>query len=92
MHGHGDLSCIEHFVNGRDYVAQTGILSYRPKVLTGNRYDGNIYINMAGVGHLLNMHYLFTTFIAGSPAATSNMAAYLNGAGGLLGDGAGGGA
>ncbi|KAK3838962.1 MAG: hypothetical protein J3R72DRAFT_511926 [Linnemannia gamsii] len=90
MHGQGDLSRIEHFVNRRDYFAQTGILSYQPAVLAGNRYDGNIYIDEAGVGHLLNMHYLSTTFVAGGAAAASNMAIYLGGNGGLLGGGAGG--
>ncbi|KAF9091901.1 hypothetical protein BGX29_010719 [Mortierella sp. GBA35] len=91
MHGQGDLSRIEHFVNRRDYFAQSGILSYQPAVLAGNRYDGDISIDEAGVGHLLNMHYLSSMFVAGGAAATSHMATYLGGNGGLVGGRAGGG-
>jgi hypothetical protein len=82
MHGQGDLSRIEHFVNLRDYFAQTGILSYQRAVLPENRYDGDIYIDRAGVGHLLNMHYLSNMFAAGGAAAASHMATYLGGNGG----------
>ncbi|KAF9084654.1 hypothetical protein BGX29_002446 [Mortierella sp. GBA35] len=91
MHGQGDLSCIEHFVNRCDYFARSGILSYQPAVLAGNRYDGQIYIDEGGVGHLLNMHYLSSTFVKGGAAATSHMATYLGGNGRLLKGGAGGG-
>ncbi|KAG9060836.1 hypothetical protein KI688_007905 [Linnemannia hyalina] len=91
MHGQGDFAHIEHFVNERDYATQTGILAYQPEVLPGNRYDGKIYINKAGIGHLLNMHYLSDTFVAGGAAAASNMATYLGGGGGLFGPGGGGG-
>ncbi|KAF9118336.1 hypothetical protein BGW39_001263 [Mortierella sp. 14UC] len=87
MHGQGDLSRIEHFVNRCDYATQTGILAYQPAVLAGNRYDGNIYIDEAGVGHLLNMHYLPNMFVAGGVGAASHMATYLGGGGGLLGAG-----
>ncbi|KAF9119751.1 hypothetical protein BGX30_003646 [Mortierella sp. GBA39] len=91
MHGQGDLTHIEHFANERDYVARTGILSYQPAVLPGNRYDGQVYIDQTGVGHLLNTHYLSSMFVAGGAAALSNMATYLGGGGGLLGSGPGGG-
>ncbi|KAF9079809.1 hypothetical protein BGX23_003194 [Mortierella sp. AD031] len=84
MHGQGDFAHIEHFVNERDFATQTGILAYQPEALPGNRYDGKIYINKAGIGHLLNMHYLSDTFVAGGAAAASNMATYLGGGGGLL--------
>ncbi|KAF9942950.1 hypothetical protein BGZ70_006064, partial [Mortierella alpina] len=81
MHGQGDLAHIEHFVNERDYATQTGILAYQPAVLPGNRYDGKIYINQAGIGHLLNMHYLSGTFAAGGAAVASQLATYLGGNG-----------
>jgi hypothetical protein len=91
LHGQGDLAHIEHFVNERDYAAKTGILAYRPPALPENRYDGQMYTNKAGLGHLLNMHYLSDTFLPENPGAKSNMATYLGGGGGLLGGKAGGG-
>ncbi|KAF9274356.1 hypothetical protein BGZ68_000739 [Mortierella alpina] len=84
MHGQGDLTHIEHFANMHDYFARTGILSYQPAVLPGNRYDGKFYINPAGVGHLLNMHYLSNMFLAGGAGVPSNMATYLGGGGALV--------
>ncbi|CAO3574782.1 unnamed protein product [Mortierella alpina] len=83
MHGQGDRTHIEHFANMHDYFARTGILSYQPAVLLGNRYDGKFYINPAGVGHLLNMHYL-SMFLAGGAGVPSNMATYLGGGGTLV--------
>ncbi|KAF9113470.1 hypothetical protein BGW39_003753, partial [Mortierella sp. 14UC] len=95
MHGQGDLSRIEHFVNRCDFFAQSGISSYQPEVLEGNRYDGQIYIDEGGVGHLLNMHYLSSMFVKGGAAAASHMATYLGGNRRLskvgAGDGGGGG-
>ncbi|KAF8927301.1 hypothetical protein BGZ52_004630, partial [Haplosporangium bisporale] len=90
MHGEGVLCRIEHFANGRDYFARTGILAYMPEEsprdryeeLPRNRYDGCVYIDLNGTGHLLNMHYLGSTFVNGSEAMRSFMAKYLYGGNG----------
>ncbi|KAF8935961.1 hypothetical protein BGZ58_004697 [Dissophora ornata] len=76
-HFNGDESVrhIEHFANEGDFVAQTGVLAY--KTLDGNRYDGILYTNNA-TGHLLNTHYLQSTFTNGNGAMRSRLAAYLD--------------
>lgn len=82
MHGEGVLRHIEHFANWGDYLARSGILAYIPDKLPGNRYEGCVYIDPNGTGHLLNMHYLRSTFVNGSAAMHSFMATYLYGGGG----------
>jgi len=43
---------VEHFANGRDYLAQLGILSHLDSTA------GTVYCMAARPGHLLNEHYL----------------------------------
>ncbi|KAI8601824.1 hypothetical protein EDD21DRAFT_321156 [Dissophora ornata] len=74
--GNGRIRHIEHFANEGDFVAQTGVVAY--KTLNGNRYDGTLYINNA-TGHLLNTHYLRSTFTDGNEAASSRLAGYIGG-------------
>ncbi|KAG0095977.1 hypothetical protein BGZ93_005159 [Podila epicladia] len=97
IHGAGAISCIEHFVNKWDFIAQASILSYQPGNLAGNnRYDGKIYIDNDEIGHSLSTHYLPSMFAEGGPGARSHMAKYLGGktpsmeatvAGSVYGDG-----
>ncbi|KAF9373740.1 hypothetical protein CPB97_000350 [Podila verticillata] len=95
MHGGGVLPHIEHFANEYDFVARTGVMAYHQSVMPGNKYDGELYIDRVATGHLLNMHYLRTTFMNGNDAMRSYMATtYLGGQGGVPvppGGGGGGG-
>ncbi|RUP44114.1 hypothetical protein BC936DRAFT_149919 [Jimgerdemannia flammicorona] len=70
---------IEHFANGGDFVAQTGVLAYTPLKQPGNEYRGDVYVDAGAKGHLLNMHYLGSTFRAGKKATGSRLALYLGG-------------
>ncbi|KAG9062262.1 hypothetical protein KI688_006594 [Linnemannia hyalina] len=76
FNGKEKLHHIEHFANKGDFVAQTGVLAYKP--LDRNRYDGQLYTNNA-TGHLLNAHYLRSTFANGNEAVGSRLASYLGG-------------
>ncbi|KAK5809415.1 hypothetical protein F5H01DRAFT_395035, partial [Linnemannia elongata] len=60
MHGAGVLGKIEHFANQRDFFAQIGVLAYRS--MRRDQYSGHVYVDWDATGHLLNTHYLHTTF------------------------------
>ncbi|KAF9273349.1 hypothetical protein BGZ68_001592 [Mortierella alpina] len=79
MNGGGILKHIEHFANEYDFVANIGVLACEPSTTPGSKYDGKVYIDPKATGHLLNMHYLGTTFASGRPATASHMRRYLDG-------------
>jgi hypothetical protein len=49
------LGCLEHYVNINDPVAILGILNTFPEI--PKNYNGNIFINFNGSGHLFNRYY-----------------------------------
>lgn len=49
------LGCLEHYVNINDPVAILGILNTFPEI--PENYNGNIFINFNGSGHLFNRYY-----------------------------------
>lgn len=51
----GLLGCLEHYVNIKDPVAILGILNTFPEI--SPHYNGNIFINFNGWGHLFNRYY-----------------------------------